>query len=72
MQGRTAGRALAHGHTHGRAWWSCARAWLRPLQHGRAAPVHGRVILRVFPLAFPGLRFTFILPLIPPESYLFH
>jgi len=60
---RTVGCTLAHGHTHG-------RAWLRPLQHGHAAPVHGRASLRPFPLALLGLRLTSIFPSIPPESYL--
>ena len=59
------GHAPVHGHVHG-------RAWLRLLQHGHAAPVHGRMSLHVLLLALSGLRLTFILPLIPPESYLFH
>ena len=61
--------------THGRAQTHCrpcACAWLRPQQHGRAAPVHNHMSLRVFPFALPGLRLTSTLLLIPPESYLFH
>jgi len=64
-------RTVVQGCMAGRAWWPCACAWLRPLQHSRAAPVQGCVSLGVFPLALPGLRLTCILPLIPPESFLF-
>jgi len=60
-----ANRALKHSHTHG-------RAWLWPLQHVHAGPMHGRASLRLFLLALSGLRLTSILPSIPPESYLSH
>ena len=40
-----------------------SRAWLWPLQHGRAS-------LHPFPLALSRLRLTSILPSIPLENYL--